>query len=94
MKTERLVVLTTPTFKRKIEIRARRAGVSVGEFVRARCDAPESDTGMAELREAAQELRTRVDRASAALASGLRDAEEVLAELASQRKDRVVGAKQ
>jgi hypothetical protein len=38
MKTARLQVLTTPAFRDWLRKEARKAGVSVGELVRARCE--------------------------------------------------------
>lgn len=38
MKTARLQVLTTPAFRDWLRKEARRAGVSVGELVRTRCE--------------------------------------------------------
>jgi hypothetical protein len=43
MKTARLQVLTTPAFRDWLRKEARKAGISVGELVRTRCEQRVSD---------------------------------------------------
>ena len=73
MKTERLVLHTTPEFKTFLAQEARRAGVSVSELVRARC----GQAAGAEERELAALLpllRRSLTAARASLRSGVKEA--------------------
>ena len=75
--TERVVTLMTPAEKARLEARASRAGVSVGEFVRRSVDSydPETETevDLAVLRSLSDDLRRSnleaLDALDAALAS-------------------------
>ncbi len=63
MKTTRLQVLTTPAFRDRLRKEARKAGVSVAELVRMRCEgsSAEEEQLVAEL---AAQLRKEVRRAN------------------------------
>jgi hypothetical protein len=71
--TERVTTLMTPSEKSSLEGKAKRAGVSVGEFVRRSVDAynPEEIEAMAQLAMLASDLRKSNDAASAALDQAL-----------------------
>jgi hypothetical protein len=80
MKTERVVLLTTPEFKAFLAIEAEREGVSVAELVRSRCSRkPDGDEAV--LGALAAELRRAVAAARKSLQAGLADAESALADL-------------
>jgi hypothetical protein len=87
LKSERVTLLTTKEFKRFLGDEARREGVSVAELVRVRCERKPSQDELllgelsARLREAAKEARM-------ALKEGIEEANTVLAELRSKRKQK------
>lgn len=84
MKTERVVLLTTPEFKKFLTREASKEGVSVAELVRSRCEErPRADE--VELMQLSAELRTAVARARSALNSGLSEAQAALSELRHSR---------
>lgn len=84
MKTQRVVLLTTPEFKKFLTREASKEGVSVAELVRSRCEhRPRADE--TELVELAAELRTAVARARSALNAGLSEAQAALSELRRAR---------
>jgi hypothetical protein len=87
MKTARLQVLTTPSFRDRLRKEARKAGVSVAELVRTRCEgaSAEEEQLVAEL---AAQLRKEVRRAQSSLRSSLVEANAMLAELRVQRERR------
>jgi hypothetical protein len=87
MKTARLQVLTTPTFRDWLRREARNAGVSVAELVRTRCERKSSEEEEA-LAELAALLRKEVRRAQSSLRSGLAEANAVLREIRTQRERR------
>jgi hypothetical protein len=66
---ERVTTLMTPTEKAALERKAKRAGVSVGEFVRRSVDAfdPDAAADLAQLAALAAELRRSNEAAAAAL---------------------------
>lgn len=72
-KTERLVVMVSPTEKRDITQRARSHGMDTSEFVRSRCGAndPADDKAEAELVELACALDGLATDAKASLEEGL-----------------------
>src|SRR4249920_1782488 len=85
MKTARLTLLTTPEFKAFLGTEAARAGISVAELVRSRCEQkPDADEAL--LASLAGELRTAVLEAQASLGSGLAEADSLLAELRARRE--------
>lgn len=84
MKSERLQLLTTPEFKAFLGKEAKREGVSVAELVRSRCERRPSDDE-ARLAQLTVELRKKICDASSSLSSGLKEANDVLAELRAKR---------
>lgn len=80
MKTERVVLLTTPDFKSFLMREAKKEGVSVAELVRSRCEGWRCGEE-AELVRLAAELRGAVVCARSALSKGLSEAHAVLSEL-------------
>jgi len=89
MKTARLQVLTTPAFRDWLRREARKAGVSVGELVRTRCEqrASEEEAALAELTAL---LRKEVAATRVAVRRNLDETRAILDELRSRRKTRVV----
>jgi hypothetical protein len=87
MKTARLQLLTTPAFRDRLRKEAKKAGVSVAELVRTRC---ESASGEEEqmVSELASQLRKKVRKAQSSLRSSLAEANAMLAELRVQRERR------
>jgi len=83
MKTERLILRTTPEFKNFLAIEAEREGVSVAELVRSRFDRDE-DSEEALLTALTAKLRESVAAAKKSLQEGLTEAESVLTELRSK----------
>lgn len=88
MKTARLQVLTTPAFRDWLRKEARKAGVSVGELVRTRCEGGSSDEEKA-LVELTAQLRKEVRRARTSIRSGLAEVDSVLQELKANREHRM-----
>jgi hypothetical protein len=85
MKTARLQVLTTPAFRDWLRKEARKAGVSVGELVRTRCEQRVSDEEGV-LAELTAILRKEVTVTRAAVRRNLDEVEEILSELRARRK--------
>jgi hypothetical protein len=87
MKTARLQVLTTPAFRDRLRKEAKKAGVSVAELVRARCEgtAAEEEQVVAEL---TAQLRKEVRKAQSSLRNSLTEANAMLDELRTQRERR------
>jgi len=97
MKTARLQVLTTPAFRDRLRREAKRAGVSVAELVRTRCESASSDGGPSNgasreeeqlVAELAAQLRKGVRKAQSSLRSSLAEANAMLEELKTQRERR------
>jgi hypothetical protein len=86
MKTARLQVLTTPAFRDWLQKEAEKAGVSVAELVRSRCERRPSEEERA-IAEMAAQLRKEVRKAQASLKAGLAEADAVLGELRSKRSN-------
>ena len=97
MKTARLQVLTTPSFRDRLRREAKLAGISVAELVRTRCEGGSSD-GASSNRKAREEeqvvaelavqLRKEVRKAQSSLRSSLAEANAMLEELKTQRERR------
>lgn len=85
MKTERLVLLTTPAFKAYVGKEAKREGISVAELVRRRVQ-PAANDDEAVLVELTSQLRAALDEAQRSADLALAEVESILAEL--RRKDR------
>lgn len=87
LKTARVQVLTTPAFRNWLQKEAKKAGISVGELVRRRCEGAsrEEEEAVAEL---AAQLRKEVRNAQSSLRSSLAEAEALIAELRSNRERR------
>jgi len=85
MKTARLQVLTTPAFRDWLKKEARRAGVSVGELVRTRCEQRVGDEEKT-LAELTALLRKEVISARAAVRRNLAETNAILSELRAGRK--------
>jgi len=102
MKTARLQVLTTPAFRNRLRKEAKKAGISVAELVRTRCegapsaaasrDASDSNRKSREeeqvVAELAAQLRKEVRKAQSSLRSSLAEANAMLEELRTQRERR------
>lgn len=83
-KTERITILSTPEFKAFLSAEASKAGVSVAELVRSRCERPaanESADDQALLATFTQELKEATARANASLDKGMKKAEAILTKL-------------
>jgi hypothetical protein len=87
LKTARLQVLATPAFRDRLLKEAKKADVSVAEWVRIRCEgaSAEEEQLVAEL---AAQLRNEVRKAHSSLRSSLAEANAMLAELRTQRECR------
>lgn len=90
MKTERLVLLTTPAFKAYVGKEAKREGVSVAELVRRRVQ-PAANEEEAVLIELTAQLRTAVEQAQQSADAALTEVEAILLEL--RRKGRTTSRK-
>jgi hypothetical protein len=84
MKTERVVLLTTPAFKAFLAREARKEGVSIAELVRARCERA-GDPADDQLVMLLPELRRSLALAQKSLKRGLAEADSVLHELRTAR---------
>ena len=92
MKTERVVLLTTPEFKAYLGVVAQREGKSVAELVRSRFErSPDSDEAV--LVELTKQLRTAVAAAKKSLQDGLGEAESVLSELRAKKSPQTVATR-
>jgi hypothetical protein len=80
-------VLTTPAFRDRLRKEAKKAGVSVAELVRTRCEglSAEEEQVVAEL---AAQLRKEVRRAQLSLRNSLAEANAMLEEVRAQRERR------
>jgi hypothetical protein len=87
MKTARLQLLTTPAFRDRLRKEAKKAGVSVAELVRTRCEGS-SDEEEQLVAELAAQLRKEVRRAQSSLRSSLAEANAMLEDLRAQRERR------
>ena len=87
IKSERVTLLTTKEFKRFLGDEARREGVSVAELVRVRCERKPSQDELL-LSELSTRLREAAKEAKIALKEGIEEANTVLAELRSKRKQK------
>lgn len=92
MKTERVVLLTTPDFKAFLAREARKEGISVAQLVRNRCEG-RATNDEAELVSLTAELRAAVTKAHSALKGGLSEAQSVLGDLQRARASRVTPKK-
>ena len=89
MKTERITLLASAAFKSQLATQARKAGVSMSEYVRQRCQANGTGERDAEEREVlalAARLRKQTQAARQVLRDGLQEADAVLAALERQRR--------
>lgn len=85
MKTERLVLLTTPAFKAYVGKEAKREGVSVAELVRRRVQ-PAANDDEAVLIDLTAQLRTAVEEAQQSADLALAEVESILLELRQKRR--------
>lgn len=85
MKTERLVLLTTPAFKAYVGKEARREGVSVAELVRRRVQ-PAANEDEAVLIDLTAQLRTAIEEAQQSADLALAEVESILLELRQKRR--------
>ncbi|MFZ0416952.1 MAG: hypothetical protein WAM04_02525 [Candidatus Sulfotelmatobacter sp.] len=85
MKTARLQVLTTPAFKDWLRKEASRAGISVGELVRTRCEQRVGDEEAA-LAELAALLRKEVTATRTAVRHNLDETRAILNGLRASHK--------
>ncbi len=97
MKTARLQVLTTPSFRDRLRREAKKAGISMAELVRTRCEGASSDGASSNgasreeeqvVAELAAQLRKEVRKAQSSLRSSLAEANAMLEELKTQRERR------
>jgi len=86
--TARVVTLMTPREKSKLEGKARKAGLSVGEFVRRSVDAFDGDElrQLEQLAELARAFRLSAERASDAVDRANARIEKTLDGLTSRRR--------
>jgi hypothetical protein len=85
MKTARLQVLTTPAFRDWLRKEASKAGISVGELVRTRCEQRVGDEEAA-LAELAALLRKEVTATRATVRRNLDETRAILSDLRARRK--------
>jgi len=85
MKTARLQVLTTPAFRDWLRKEASKAGISVGELVRTRCEQRVGDEEAA-LAEFTALLRKEVTATRAAVRRNLDETRAILSDLRARRK--------
>lgn len=85
MKTARLQVLTTPAFRDWLRKEARKAGISVGELVRTRCEQRVGDEEEA-LAKLTALLRQEVVATRTAMRRNLHETQTILSELRARRK--------
>lgn len=85
MKTARLQVLTTPAFRDWLRKEASKAGISVGELVRTRCEQRVGDEEAA-LAEMTALLRKEVTATRAAVRRNLDETRAILRDLRARRK--------
>lgn len=94
LKTERLVLLTTPEFKRRVTAAAKREGVSTSELVRRRVEAPVANgSGGAEedlLASLTAQLQRSVKDTRVVVRGALDEIDTVLRELRAGKKSRNV----
>ena len=85
MKTARVQVLTTPAFRDWLRKEAGKAGVSVGELVRTRCErrVGDEETALAQLTAL---LRKEVSSARADVRRNLDETRAILNDLRARRK--------
>jgi hypothetical protein len=93
MKSERIVLLTTPEFKAYLTGEAEREGTSVAELVRNRCQSPQASAEEQALAALTAELRRSVSAAKRSLREGIDVADTVLAEMRLARVPRPRTAK-
>jgi hypothetical protein len=84
VKTERITIMGTPEFKAYLVREAKRAGISVSQLVRQRCENKPQTQDEEILATLVEEVRAATAKASASLEKGLSDAEQVLSELRSK----------
>src|SRR5712691_4147164 len=85
MKTARLQVLTTPAFRDWLRSEASKAGISVGELVRTRCEQRVGDEEAA-LAKLTALLRKEVRLTRAAVRHNLDETRSILGALRARRK--------
>lgn len=85
MKTARLQVLTTPAFRDWLRKEATKAGISVGELVRTRCEQRVGDEEAA-LAELTTLLRKEVAATRTAVRRNLDETRAILNDLRARRK--------
>ena len=89
MKTARLTIAITPSFRAYLSEQAKREGVSVAEWVRRRCKPRKANRrrpDAARLTQLTSKLREQIEAASAALRTGLAEAQSILTELRARRE--------
>jgi hypothetical protein len=85
MKTARLQVLTTPAFRDWLRKEASKAGISVGELVRTRCEQRVGDEEAA-LAKLTALLRKEVTATRAEVRRNLDETRAILSDLRARRK--------
>jgi hypothetical protein len=87
VKTERITILGSPEFKAFLAKEAKKEQISVSELVRRRCEQSMPNAAEEQLfAELVVELQCAVKRAKKSLNKGLRDANELVAELKANRE--------
>ena len=83
VKTERITLLGTPSFKAFLHHEAKKEGISLSELVRNRCENPasKSDDDEALLLQLVSQVNASTRQAGKSLQKGIEDAEKVMAEL-------------
>lgn len=87
-KTERITLLTTKSFKSFLSEEASRAGISIAELIRVRCEhkrSPEEEI----LASLAVQLRKAAREAKSSLHESIKEANSALAELQAKRRTAV-----
>jgi hypothetical protein len=92
MKTARLQVLTTPAFRNWLRKEASKAGVSVGELVRTRCEQRVGDEEAA-LADLTALLRKEVNATRTAVRRNLDETRAILSDLRARRKTDSAGGR-
>ena len=85
IQTARVTFLTSPDFKEWLVEEAKKADISVSEFIRLRCQYGPSEEELM-LLAMVEELKKATQRARKSLEKGIRDAESVLKRLQRRKK--------
>ena len=81
VKSERITILGSPSFKAYLNREAKKEGVSISELVRSRCQKKVTDEDEQLLLELIKEVKLSTASAKRSLNKGIKDAQSVLKEL-------------